>query len=335
MATLVLSVICFFLAIAVLVVGVTLRRRPQLAPHAVNARNHAYKLSGVLFLASALFFVSNSIVIIDPGQRGIVTTFGYIDHTELTEGAHFVMPWSIVHYYNVRLRKTSINKLTCETSDTQSVDLTVVLNWSIAPEGCSEAFQKVGEDAPGNIEEKAILPALQETIPAEVSRHKITELVTVRHELKAAVQEHLTAWLSVYQVTVEEVAISEIDFSEEYDQAIETKQIEEQKAMQKEYELKQREIDAQMVTVAAQAEADALLLKAKAQEQSNRMIAQSLTPTLLQQTWMNRWDGRMPQFIAGDASSPIMMMLTAPPLDSTPVETEASTTESSAESDDE
>ena len=114
-----------------------------------------------------------------------------------------------------------------------------------------------------------------------------------------------------------EMAVADIDFSDKYDQAIENKQVEEQRAAQKLYELRRTITEAEMraaeakgagdaTIVQARADAEALTIKGEAQAAYNRKVAESLTALLVQRMQMEKWDGRLPVYQL--SSAPVLTM---------------------------
>jgi regulator of protease activity HflC (stomatin/prohibitin superfamily) len=95
---------------------------------------------------------------------------------------------------------------------------------------------------------------------------------------------------------------------------METKQIEEQKAEQKRYELIQAQRQAEISAAQAKGqgdaarerakgEADATRIRGEAEATYNLKVAASLTAALIQQRYLERWDGKLPQFSAGSSGS--------------------------------
>ena len=56
----------------------------------------------------------------------------------------------------------------------------------------------------------------------------------------------------------------------------------------------------------AQINAEAKLIEAQAEAESNRLIAQSLTPELIEKQKYEKWDGKLPTVQAGGDSSLIV-----------------------------
>jgi regulator of protease activity HflC (stomatin/prohibitin superfamily) len=154
---------------------------------------------------------------------------------------------------------------------------------------------------------------MHEAVRAEVSRYKVTDLIANRPALSASMKTVVAAWIKRHHLILVELAVGEIDFSEKYDDAIEAKQIEEQRAAAKSYELRGVETEAAKAAArakgeadalreAAKGEADALRLRAEAQADFNRRIAESLTPMLVERMKAEKWDGKLPVYMLGSAT---------------------------------
>jgi regulator of protease activity HflC (stomatin/prohibitin superfamily) len=75
-----------------------------------------------------------------------------------------------------------------------------------------------------------------------------------------------------------------------------------QARLKAENEAKQAEAEAKVKVATANGEAQALLIKAKAESEANRLRQQSLTPLLIQQQWIQKWNGTLPTTQAGGAN---------------------------------
>jgi regulator of protease activity HflC (stomatin/prohibitin superfamily) len=133
------------------------------------------------------------------------------------------------------------------------------------------------------------------------------------------VQKDLTAWLAKYGIELKEAALANIRFDPNYEKAIEAKQIEEQKAEQKRYELIQAQRQAEIAAAQAKGKgdaareeargvADALRIRGEAEAAYNAKVAASLTPVLIQQQYLTRWDGRLPQYSLGGNALPVIQL---------------------------
>lgn len=281
----------------------------------------------VLFL-SIIILVTSTFVMIPAGHKGVVTMFGEVKTEVLPEGFNMVNPLASVYEVSARVEREEQTH-TAETSDTQSVTVSVVINWRPDGNELAKLYKNYGK----NYYEKIIPPASKEAIKAEVAKYKVTDLIAKRPQIHKNVKEYINNWLQKYGLEVLEVGIGDVDFSDKYDAAIEAKQVQEQQALQKEYELQKVETEAKMaaavakgeadsqiaralgqaesVKLEAQAQADALRIRGEAQAEYNKRVAESLSPLLIQSDYLKKWDGRLPAYMLGDSSNTMLMLPTS------------------------
>jgi regulator of protease activity HflC (stomatin/prohibitin superfamily) len=73
-----------------------------------------------------------------------------------------------------------------------------------------------------------------------------------------------------------------------------------QKAEQSKNEVLKAENDAKVKIANANGEAQSLIINAKAEAEANRLLSQSITPTLVQYQSVQKWDGKLPQVSGGN-----------------------------------
>ena len=195
----------------------------------------------------------------------------------------------------------------------------MVLNYRLHPDQAPEVYQSIGLEYSSVI----IDPAAQEVLKANTALHNAAEILQRRPAIKADIQRDLTVWLAKYGIELKEAALANIRFDPNYEKAIEAKQIEEQKAEQKRYELIQAQRQAEIVAAAAKGqgdaareeakgEADATRIRGDAEATYNQKVSASLTPTLIQQRYLEKWDGKLPQFSMASGSNAPGLMLNMP-----------------------
>ena len=205
------------------------------------------------------------------------------------------------------------------SKDLQAVHVEIVLNYRVMPDRAPEVYRNIGP----NFSSVIIDPAAQEVLKANTATHNAEEILLQRPQIKADVQRDLTAWLAKYGLEMKEAALANIRFDPAYEKAVESKQIEQQKAEQKRYELIQAQRQAEIVAAEAKGKgdaaleeargvADALRLKGEAEATYNARVSASLTPVLIQQQYLARWDGRLPQYSFGGNAVPFVQVPGAP-----------------------
>jgi regulator of protease activity HflC (stomatin/prohibitin superfamily) len=236
---------------------------------------------------------------------GVPVLFGQVQDKPLLEGLNVVNPLYSVTTMDCRVQKAE-GKYDAASKDMQNVHVTMALNFELIPVKACEIYQRVGMDYVRII----IDPAAQEVLKAHTALYNASDILQKRAVLKLEVQNDLAQWLLKYGVQLKEISLANISFDKDYEAAISRKQVEEQKAEQKRYELLQAEKQAQIVKAAAIGEADAVREAAKgkadakrvagdAEEYYNRKVSQSLTTILIQQQYLSRWDGKVPVYQMG------------------------------------
>jgi regulator of protease activity HflC (stomatin/prohibitin superfamily) len=238
-----------------------------------------------------------------------------VQQLALNPGLHFAIPV----YQQIVQVSTQPQTVTSDesgsTHDLQLVNTSIAVTFHIDPDNAPDFYQSFRDlDTVGN---RVISPAVSNDVKAVTANYDAEELVTKRDIVDTQIKEQIVNSLTPYHLTVEAVNVSNFAFSDAYTQAIEQKQVAQQQALQAQYTLQQTEISAQQQVVQAKAQADAavetaqgqataLLLTASAQAKANTLIGQSLTPQVLQQKALDKWDGALPHFLTGGSPLPFI-----------------------------
>lgn len=287
-----------------------------------NALAAAFKLASTIVLIAgigipSLVFLFSIFRVIPAGHVGVKVLFGEVDSIPLKEGLNVV--WNPL--YEVVTMDTRVAKHEADYSaaskDLQVVHVKMALNYRLIPDSAPEMYKAVG------LEYASIIldPAAQEVLKANTANHNAVEILQKRPLIKADVQRDLAAWLVKYKIELKEASLADIKFDETYAKAIEAKQIEEQKAEQKRYELIQAQRQAEIAAATAKGlgdaareeakgQADATRLRGEAETNYNTKVAASLTPALIKQQYLMKWDGKLPVYmLGGDKQGGTFLML--------------------------
>ena len=230
----------------------------------------------------ALFTLLSSIAIIPAGYRGVLLTWGAPREQSLSEGLHFITPIAqTVKLIDVRIKRIDA-RVDAGTWDLQSVDTIIALNYHVLPGRAVEVYRTVS----GDVEKTIIEPALEEAVKATTSQFSAEELIQKRAEVKRITMDLLTDRLAENGLLVDEFSIVNLDFSPEFNAAIEAKQLAVQDALKSQRELEKVKIEAEKrvvdaeaearkKVVAAEASATEKLLNAGAQANATRMRAEA------------------------------------------------------------
>ena len=278
------------------------------------AIGRAVQVAGVLL--GLLIVVLSSFVVVDAGHIGVVTVFGNVEKEPLYNGLHVVLPYKDVVQMDTRVQKHEA-RYDAASVDIQAVHAVMALNYRLIGDRAPEVYRTVGL----RYEQSIIDPAAAEVLKANTAVHAANDILQQRPKIKADVQDGLTKWLLKYGIQVTEVSIKDIRFDKDFEQAVERKQIAQQVAEQKRYEVDQAKREAESkvarergegaaLQARAEGEAAALRLRAAAEAEYNSKVTQSLTPTLIQQQYLAKWDGKLPQFVTGSGGNLLMQIPT-------------------------
>lgn len=251
-------------------------------------------LKGVGGLAVAgllivLFIVLNPIVIIGAGERGVVfSRFSGVRDQVMVEGMNFRIP-AVENIVKFDIKTQKLDRMSQGASkDLQEVNLRTVVNYHLDGAKVSTLYRKVGID----YERKVIEPAIQEAVKAGTALFPVESIIVERPKLKAVISETLATKLKMYDIIVEDVNLTDITFSKEFNRVVEQKQIEEQKIKTAEYKKRQAEQYKQQVILEAEAEAE-----------KQRLIRLQLTRDIVSLEWIKKWDGKLPETMLGGGDS--------------------------------
>jgi regulator of protease activity HflC (stomatin/prohibitin superfamily) len=190
--------------------------------------------------------------------------------------------------------------------DLQSVSSTIAVNYRIEHAMSAEIYKNLEGANPDSV----LLPAIQESMKAVSAKYTAEELISKRTQVSLEIKETLENKVSEYGVFVERFNIVNFDFSEEFNKAIEEKQVAEQNLIKTKTEQEQQIVianaEAEKKVIAAQADADAITAKAEAQADANRRLTESLSDILVDYEKVQKWNGELPM-VSGDAT-PIIDM---------------------------
>ncbi len=237
--------------------------------------------------------VLNTVIIINPGQAGVLSILGSAQDGALLEGFHFKPPLvSNVDIYDLTVQKFEV-PAESSTKDLQNLSASFAINFRLDPLKIVDIRRTQGSLQ--NIVTKIIAPQTQESFKIAAALRTVEQAITQRNELKQDFDQALDQRLEKYGILVLDTSVVDLDFSPEFSRAVEEKQIAEQRAQRAVY-----------VAQEAGQEAEANVNRAKGQAEAQRLLRETLTPELLQKQAIEKWDGKFPQVLGGNGAVPFL-----------------------------
>jgi len=244
-----------------------------------------------------IVLVSTSMYTVETGHRGVRVRFGEVVGEGLSEGLYFVNPLTT---HIVQL-DTRILKWEAETQaytrDVQQATLHFVLNYRLDPTKAHVVYRDVGEDWASKLVGQVVF----EEMKREVGQHEAVDLIAQRDAAARKVEANIVKLLSARDVIVTGFQLTNIDYTSEFEHAVEAKVIAQQKAIEEQNRTVQVREQATQKVETAKGNAEATILTAKAEAESIAIRARALEQNAKLVEWeaVQKWNGQLPQYMFG------------------------------------
>lgn len=228
------------------------------------------KRQGFSAIPLILALVISMVTFVPTGYTGILTSFGKVEDRTVQAGLNIIAPWQKVVKMDNRTQKQFI-ETQAFSSDIQQVDVSITLNYRIDQNTAQNLYSSVGK----NYYETILSPRALEGIKTVFASYTAEELVTNRIELSNKVAAMISDDISDYGIQISGVSIENLDFTDAFTDAVEAKQVATQNKLTAETEQAR-------LTLEAEAQAKRAVIAAEAEAEANRIIAESITPELIQ-----------------------------------------------------
>ena len=262
----IVSVLCFIAFIVFLIYGIA----------STDMKKTKFVISAVCLVASALIA---SFTIVPSGSSGVRVTLGKVSDTVMESGLNFQIPLvqkTVV--VNNQVQREDVQG-EAASKDLQTVSYNVSVNYNVIASESAELYRTVGK----SWSEVIIRPAIQESVKSAIAQYTAEELITSRAAVSNVMLEEINGRMSEYGINITEINIITMDFSPEFDAAIEAKTVATQQVLTEQQNLEKAKVIAQQKVVEAQAEAEA-----------NRVKNESLTDKIIMNEFLARWNGELP-----------------------------------------
>jgi regulator of protease activity HflC (stomatin/prohibitin superfamily) len=219
----------------------------------------------IVALAGALLFftIPFSFNTVDTGEIAVVKHLGEAKEVR-TPGTHFDF-WMTESYvwYDAKVQNVDIST-SAYSSDAQTMDVTMTLQYQIMSDQAIEITKEYGSLS---ILQNRIQSIAIEKAKSVLSSYKAMDIISDRATMSPLVEEAIKNAISdKYFVTVSTVVLTNIDFSDAFEKAVEDKMIAEQNQLRAEYENAAK-------IAAAEAEANAAIQRAEGEAEAKKVAS--------------------------------------------------------------
>lgn len=248
-------------------------------------------ISGVISIIVVIVLVS-SITTVPTGFVGVKTRFGKVQENVIQEGLNTKVPF-IEKIVKIDCKTKKIEQSTeASSKDLQTVTTSIAVNYNVNKDTANTLFREVGTD----YENIIINPAMLESIKQAIAQYTAEELITKRSDVSNDIQDILTEKITDRGFAITEFNITNIDFSESFDQAIEAKAVKQQEVQTAQAELEKQTIQNQKEVSQAEKDAQVMALQ-NSQITENTLKLKELE---IKQKMIDKWNGAYPTTMLGE-----------------------------------
>lgn len=225
---------------------------------------------------------------IDAGHEGIlIKQYGSdkgVQDVSLVTGRVWYNPWTEdVEQYATFVQTIDYDAFDVNAKDGSSFSVDPTLSFNIVKGNSPRIFSKYRKDLE-EVSETTILNYVKDAFRLQMNKYTTDEIVSNREKFETDVQKTLAGVLSQEGFRLEQLT-SGLKYPQTIVDAVNSKNKAVQEAMKVENELR-----------VAEAQAKKLIVQAEAERKANELKQTSLTPMLIQQMFIEKWDGKTPLY---------------------------------------
>ena len=283
MFALIMVIICVLVLIGALITLASIQGKGQGATDSRRTVGLVATVSGIL---AVVIFLIGSVIVIPTQNIGIMTRFSRVTGEVFLNGIHFK---AIIDTPVTMSLKTQLfeDGTTSASKDLQDVTATIAINYHLDEAQAPATYRTIGLDyikVIGN-------PIVQETVKEITAKYNAEEMITEREQVKSDISNALISRLLARGVICESVNITNFKFSDTFENAIEAKVAAAQAIQTEQNNLLTIQVKAQEAKAQAEGIANANIATANGQAEANKILGNSLTPSILQYMFINAIKG--------------------------------------------
>ncbi len=264
-------------------------------------------------LLLVVFLLPSLITYVNPGYVGIVIhrAGGGVDAQPLGPGLHVRNPLTTgIEEYPVFMQTLVLTRASTEGSlnndeinvnsvEGQPLSLDVSMSFELNQAQVPRLYSTFRTDI-RTIQHGYVKQAIRQALQETVGNEAIADIIGPKKaEVVGRTQHLIEQRLAPYGIEVKQFTLNELRAPDAVMQAINQKNVMQQQGLTAQNELQKNQFQAQGDSIKAAGRAKAITAEAEAQAKANRLLAESITPNLVQYEMAKRWNGQMPQVTGG------------------------------------
>lgn len=254
---------------------------------------------------------------IESGEAGFLTQWGEVISKQcLDEGLHFIpQPGRKLVTYSIRNQTVKVRE-PAFTRDIQTIDwCDMEVTFHLMREKVIDLHKTTGISYADTL----IMPSIKDAMKNALGKMDSSDIIGNREIVAKNILDTLNQRLESYGIHIDLVNITNIDFSDPFEKAVEEKQVALQQSQKErnntarlkevaEQQVVKADAEARSRVLEAEADAKAILVKAEAEAKSIKMRNDALAQSraLIEYETVKTWDGKLPVQMFGNAPVPFL-----------------------------
>ena len=248
----------------------------------------------------SMMFTSCGYERIDAGYEGIKVNLygddkGIDDVTLVTGAVWYNTITTAVYEYPTFVQTVDYAPFSINAKDGSSFTVDPTISLKIVDGKSAEVFKKYRKEDITEVINTTLYNYVRNAFRIQLNNYTTDELVSKREEFEKAIEERLSKELLAENFQLEQMT-SGLQYPQTLVNAIDAKNAAVQEAQKAQNEVLKIKAEAEKKIAAANGEAKALKIKGDAEAEYNRKIAASLSPLIVQQMMLDKWDGKLPVY---------------------------------------
>lgn len=271
----------------------------------VNLSALKWGLISFIVIVFGSVLLAKSCTVVDSAEIGVkfhkwstsTENYGGVEGT--CKGWVFCNPFTTeVFTYPTFIQRKNYEAFNVNAKDASTFQMDPTIAYRINPEKVCDIFVKYRKGVE-DLENGYIRTCIYEAYRTCANRYTSDSLMSSRANFESDVRARLEKSLQAEGFIVEEFT-SQITPPQSLAQMINEKNAAVQSALKAKNKVAEAQANATIKIAEAKGAAEAMQIKADAEAYYNRTIAASLSPMIVQEDWIEKWDGKLPTVSSGN-----------------------------------
>lgn len=294
------------------------QRNPNLDPNELDPVKVVTLVGTVVLTIFLLVAGCSSYTVIKPGNAGVLFNRWTGNLTSVPQGMVWKTPFvtdvqsypTALRTYTMVLRsgegngpgKSEDDSIDLPTKEGQHIKQDLSVTYNTDQDRAAAVFKSFRGQDIEEIENTFIRRTIITVAQNASGQMSLSEVISSkRNDLTKTIEENLGSELKKMGFALDKVNLGASHLPPSLEAQMQQKMAAQQQAQQAEYELQKNQTMAKAEVAKAEGEAQSEVVRAKAAAEANRLQQTTLTPFLLQQQAISKWNGEFPQYMLGGA----------------------------------